>query len=133
MEDAKRVRRRLGGGMRQIGLLAAAGIYALHNNYSRLATDHARARELARRLSLLPGLELRIPDSNIVMAEVDPRLGTAREVVARLESEGIRVVEFAERRIRAVLHKDVDDSAVATACAAFERLAAEAESVPGGS
>ncbi len=122
MDRARRVRRRLGGGMRQIGLLAAAGLYALQNNYYRLAEDHALASDLARRLAALPGISPRDPDTNIVMIEIDPSLGPAREVAARLEADGVRVVEFGTTRIRAVLHKDVDDNGVAAAVAAFERL-----------
>jgi threonine aldolase len=115
MERGWRIRRRLGGGMRQAGILAAAALYALRHNLDRLADDHARARALAAAADAVPGLRAAEPETNIVMIDlVDERLQPAA-VLARLEREGVRMVQFGPRRLRAVTHLDVDDEGVARA------------------
>src|SRR5262249_18295296 len=72
----RRLRKMLGGGMRQVGVLAAAGLYALEHNVARLADDHANARTLAQGLAKLPGLTVTMPDTNIVFVDVDARYAT---------------------------------------------------------
>ncbi len=121
LQRAWRVRRRMGGGMRQAGLLAAAGLYALRHNLERLADDHRRARQLARHAGEIPGLTAVEPDTNIVMVELtDPQLEPAT-LLAELERRGVRMTQFGPRRLRAVLHLDVDDRGVEHA---IETLAA---------
>ncbi|NIS03080.1 MAG: aminotransferase class I/II-fold pyridoxal phosphate-dependent enzyme, partial [Gemmatimonadetes bacterium] len=71
MERAHRWRKRLGGGMRQVGILAAAGLYALEHNLDRLADDHARARRLAEHVDGLDGFQVVPPDTNIIMIDVE--------------------------------------------------------------
>ncbi len=124
MERAWRVRRRLGGGMRQAGILAAAGLYALRHNSERITEDHRRARELAAGLGAIPGLRAPVPDTNIVMVEVEEAID-AGALLAGLESREVLMIPFGPRRLRAVLHLDVDDAGVAHAVqAAGEALAA---------
>ncbi|HYH79741.1 MAG TPA: GntG family PLP-dependent aldolase [Longimicrobium sp.] len=122
MEQAARVRRRLGGGMRQAGLLAAAGLYALRTNLERLAEDHARAYTLARRCAELPGVTAMKPQTNIVMVDLeDERLDPAA-VLAGLTGHGVWMTQMGPRRLRAVTHMDVDDAAIERAAAAFEAV-----------
>ena len=123
MERAWRVRRRLGGGMRQAGILAAAGLHALRYNFPGLADDHRRAARLAAELALLPGISAPQPDTNIVMFDIDPSFGSALDFVAALDREGVRMVPFGPQRVRAVLHRDVDDAGVETAIAVMKRVA----------
>jgi threonine aldolase len=115
MQRAWRFRRRLGGGMRQAGFLAAAGLYALRNHLPRLEQDHRRARELAARAGAIEGLEVAEPETNIVMVNLaDPRLEPAA-LLAALERRGLRMTQFGARRLRAVTHLDVDDAGIARA------------------
>jgi threonine aldolase len=119
MERAWRVRRRLGGGMRQAGILAAAGLFALRHHRDRLADDHRRARELARGLADVEGLDAAEPETNIVMVELrDERLEPAA-LLAALEEHGVRLTAFGARRLRAVTHLDVDDAGIRHALDAF--------------
>lgn len=105
--EAKRVRKVMGGGMRQAGILAAAGIYALENNVERLAEDHKNARLLA---SFLEGLNqvtnVIAPETNILIFDVNPEKG-ADYFIAALESKGLRTVNFGKNRIRMVTHLDI--------------------------
>jgi threonine aldolase len=124
MEAAWRVRRRLGGGMRQVGLLAAAALYALDNHFDRLADDHRRARALATGLSKIEGLASAPPETNIVMVDlVDPAL-PRDSLLRRLEEDGVRMVAFGPRRLRAVTHLDVDDDGVEHAVDTMRRAVA---------
>ena len=96
--------------MRQSGVLAAAGIYALENNVARLATDHERARRLAEGLAVIPGIEIdpaRV-ESNIVIFEVSD----AEDFCRSLEAQGVRMGNLDARRVRAVTHLDVDDAGI---------------------
>jgi threonine aldolase len=106
---AVRARRMFGGAMRQSGILAAAGLWALDHNFERLAEDHANARLLAERLAGSRGvsLDLKTVQSNIVifhMEEADPNAAT---VVARAQEMGVLVSAFGARTVRAVTHLDV--------------------------
>jgi len=119
MDRAWRVRRRLGGGMRQAGILAAAGLYGLQRNLARLEEDHRRAKALASGLRDLPGLSVAVPETNIVMVDlVDPALDPGT-LLGRLEPRGVRMVGFGPRRLRAVTHLDVDDAGIRRAIEAF--------------
>jgi threonine aldolase len=122
MERAWRVRRRLGGGMRQAGLLAAGALYALHTNFGRLADDHRRAAELARAASRIEALDAAVPDTNIVMVDlVDPRLSPAA-VLQGLTERGVWMTAFGPRRLRAVTHLDVDDAGIDRAAGALAEV-----------
>jgi threonine aldolase len=120
---ARRTRKRWGGGMRQVGILAAACLYALDHHVERLAEDHARARTLATGMRAVPGVTIAEPDTNIVIAELtDPGLDPTA-VLSGLEARGVRMTSFGVRRIRAICHLDVDDAGVHRAIETFAEVA----------
>jgi threonine aldolase len=104
---AHRIRKMLGGGMRQAGVLAAAGLYALDHHVARLAEDHAHARILFDRLRTLAGVRLDPPDTNIVIFDVDPPQPPAADLVSAARERGLLFFAIAPRRIRIVTHLDV--------------------------
>jgi len=121
---ARRVRKQLGGGMRQAGVVAAAGIVALETMTDRLVEDHARARRLAAELRSLPGvtLDLDPPPTNMVYLRLSTAVPfDARGMVQALAEDNILALPVGPRRIRSVLHHDVDDDGVDRAVAAFRR------------
>jgi threonine aldolase len=124
MERAWRIRRRLGGGMRQAGILAAAGLYALRHNLARLEEDHRRADALARGCASVPGVVAPKPQTNIVMLDLEDDALQPEPLVARLRERGVWMTQFGPRRLRAVTHLDVDDAGVERAVAAFRGAAA---------
>jgi threonine aldolase len=124
---AHRIRKQLGGGMRQAGILAAAGIVALETMVDRLAEDHLRARKLANGLRQVKGLELDAdsPASNMVFVALSSDIPiTARQVAAKLKEMGVLVGVVAERRFRLVTHYWIDDDAVTEAIGAFAEVLA---------
>ena len=106
---ARRARRMFGGAMRQSGILAAAGLYALEHNLARLAEDHANARLLAERLVGLRsvGLDLATVQSNIVIFRMEQGAPDAAAIVAGAQETGVLVSAFGVRIVRAVTHLDV--------------------------
>ena len=114
---ARRARKLLGGGMRQAGILAAAGLFALKHNVSRLAEDHRRARALAERLAIVPGLQvdLRTVETNMVFASTRPSGRRASEVARLLSDAGALCLAESPWKVRFVTHLDVDDVDVAEA------------------
>lgn len=107
IRKARRVRKVFGGGMRQAGFLAAAGIYALQNNVGRLAEDHAHARQIAEALAGSPVVESVLPvETNIIIFNVAAPL-TAPELVARWKEQGILAYAIAPTQVRLVLHLDI--------------------------
>ena len=126
MALAWRVRRRLGGGMRQSGFLAAAGIYALEHHRERLQDDHARARAFADGAAGIPGIAVVAPETNIVMLDFpDPEV-SVDDVLAILAAEGVLLVRFGPRRLRAVTHLDIDDDGLDKALEVLARAVREA-------
>ncbi len=111
IERARRHRQMLGGGMRQAGIVAAGGLFALENNISRLAEDHSRAVELAAALSMLPGLTVDGPHTNMVFCDVDLSVGD--RFTELLQQRGIRLSGTPERQ-RWVTHLGIDDAALTT-------------------
>jgi threonine aldolase len=109
MSRARRARRMFGGAMRQSGILAAAGLYALDHNLARLVEDHANAKILAERLTDLRGvrLDLETVQSNIVIFRMEEGEPDAAAIVARAQGAGVLVSAFGERSVRAVTHLDV--------------------------
>jgi threonine aldolase len=119
---AHRIRKVLGGGMRQAGILAAAGIVALETMVNRLSEDHQRASRLAAGLRQIPGLALDpgTPFSNMVFLNLAPETGlTAAEVAARLKAYGVLAGEAGKHRFRLVTHYWIDDSAIEQTISAF--------------
>jgi threonine aldolase len=106
---ARRARRMFGGAMRQSGILAAAGLYALEHNLARLAEDHANARLLAEQLVGLRGvkIDLTTVQSNIVIFRMEEGAPEAATIVARAQEVGVLVSAFGARIVRVVTHLDV--------------------------
>lgn len=126
---ARRVRKVFGGGMRQAGMIAAAALYALENHIDRLAEDHLNARRLDEAISRITGLRpLGTVDTNIVIFDVAPELGTAHELAARLRQRGVLVLAIGPQRIRAVTHLDVDAKDTQRAIEALTAVVHEARS-----
>ena len=109
MARAVRHRRMLGGAMRQVGIFAAAGLYALDHHVQRLAEDHANARALAERLAASARIviDLASVQTNIVMFALAPSAPDAPTVVEAARQRGVLVVAFGPRTVRAVAHLDV--------------------------
>ncbi|MBN1259216.1 MAG: low-specificity L-threonine aldolase [Anaerolineae bacterium] len=110
---ARRARKVLGGGMRQAGIIAAAGIIALEVMTERLDSDHASARVLAEGLAAIPGIHVAPVYTNMVYFDLDERLPLdAYEIEARLAARGVRIGARSARSFRAVTHYWIDDEAV---------------------
>jgi threonine aldolase len=122
--EAHRLRKMLGGGMRQAGIVAAGALYALENHVERLAEDHENARLLARSVERTPGLALEsgAVETNLVWIAVDPSLGTAQEFAGRLKAEGILVSALGAQVIRACTHLDVTREDIHRTIEALQRV-----------
>ncbi|NBB87783.1 MAG: aminotransferase class I/II-fold pyridoxal phosphate-dependent enzyme [Bacteroidetes bacterium] len=109
MQQARRLRKRLGGGMRQAGIIAAGGLHAVHHHRERLQDDHTRAQRLAAAIAALPPFHLEVAtvETNIIIFDVDGF--TAADVLDRMHGEGIQLTAFGPHTIRATTHLDVDD------------------------
>jgi threonine aldolase len=109
MGRAVRIRRMFGGAMRQAGILAAAGLYALDNNLTRLEEDHANARTIAATLTKVRGVRLNVKtvQSNIVIFHMEEGAPDAATIAARAKEAGVLVSIFGARKLRAVTHLDV--------------------------
>jgi threonine aldolase len=108
---ARRARRMFGGAMRQSGILAAAGLYALDHNMARLADDHANARILAERIAgTRAAIDLAAAQSNIVIFHLPESLPDAAAIVRQAQEQGVLVSAFATRTVRAVTHLNVSDA-----------------------
>jgi threonine aldolase len=118
IKQARRWRKMLGGGMRQAGILAAAGLYALEHNVARLADDHANATLLAEELSAIPQLQLDLARVQTNMVFFTPPAGTAAALCTYLQEQGILVDPGST--IRLVTHLDVSREEVLTATRAIQ-------------
>jgi threonine aldolase len=114
MRRAHTIRKRFGGGMRQSGILAAAGLYALDTNLARLPEDHVNARLFADAVNGVDGATVVAPDTNIVMIDL-PAGVSSDDVIGRAEQGGVLISEWSPTRVRAVAHLDVDAAAMARA------------------
>lgn len=114
IDRARRARKMLGGGMRQAGILAAAGIVALETMVDRLSEDHANAQILAQGLAALPGIgiDLDLVQTNIVVFNVKRKDLDAPGLILKLGEQGIKAFAVSPDRIRMVTHKDVDRAAM---------------------
>jgi threonine aldolase len=119
IEEARRIRKRLGGAMRQVGVLCAAALYALDHHLPRLAEDHENARVLADGLAQMPGVTVDFASvqTNIVNADVED----APAFVERARERGVLLNAMSSKRVRAVTHLDVDRPAIDRAIEALAR------------
>jgi len=108
VERCRRERKLFGGGMRQVGIIAAAGLYAVKNNIKRLADDHVNARHFATEINKLETFEIEMDrvQSNIVAANVKSG-DSSEEVIVKLNNINLKAVPFGEKKIRFVMHLDV--------------------------
>jgi threonine aldolase len=130
IRSATRIRKQLGGGMRQAGILAAAGILALETMVDRLGEDHARAKRLARGLTRLDGLKLDpgTPYTNMIFCSLADELPLdAQQTVTALAKRGVLIGVVGSRRFRIVLHYWIDDKAVNQTIEAFSEVLSQAE------
>jgi threonine aldolase len=128
IQQAWQWKQRMGGAMRQAGIVAAAGVYALENNVERLAEDHANARLLADRLATVPGVavEPEAVETNIVYFDVKGTGLTAADVYQALLERGVRIGRNSPFRMRAVTHLDVDQAGVEAAADAVSAVVGSA-------
>jgi threonine aldolase len=120
---ALRVRKMMGGGMRQAGFLAAAGRYALGHHIERLADDHRRAKALGAAVGAHPGIEDVMPvDTNIIAFKPDPAWKEEVFLRAELEKKGIRASVFGGGYLRFVTHLDIDDNMIDYVMQTFRQL-----------
>ena len=122
--EARRWRKMVGGGMRQAGVLAAAGIEALDNMVVRLADDHANARRLAEGLAEVPGfaVALNAVQTNIVIWDLVADRVSPQEVVERLKAEGVKVLAIGGRQFRAVTHYGIEAEDIERALAVSRQV-----------
>lgn len=110
IKKSRRVRKVMGGGMRQAGIIAAGGLYALKNNIARLKIDHERARVIGEAFESKSWVEAVVPvDTNIVVVCLTDEKSVAN-LIASLASEGIAAMPFGERMIRLVTHLDLSEA-----------------------
>jgi len=131
VDRAKRVRKMVGGGMRQAGVLAAAGLISLERMVDRLAEDHANARTLAEALATMPGvvIDLASVQTNIVIIRVDRgdrarSIAATEEIVKGCAARKVKIHAMGPTAIRCVTHKDVDAEDIRRAVDAFRELTA---------
>lgn len=113
IKDARRIRKALGGGMRQAGFLAAAGIYALENNITRLADDNGRAKKLGAFLKNMPYVTaVRPVMSNIVIFDLDDKITTGAHFLNYLKEKGVNAALFGPQTVRFVTHLHITDQMI---------------------
>jgi len=124
IDGARQVRKMLGGGMRQAGIIAAAGIVALETMVDRLRDDHANARRLADGLAALPGIQIDLAaiETNIVIFTLARKDLDAPGLAALLGERGIKCLATSPERIRMVTHKDVDREGIERALEVLKRI-----------
>lgn len=127
VQRARKNRKMLGGGMRQSGVLAAAGLIALTKMVDRLAEDHIRAKRLAEGLANIPGLQIDLNKvhTNIVIADCNGWGRKSEELLPVMAKQGLFATPFGPTEIRFVLHREVDDSGVNLALEIMQELATE--------
>lgn len=126
--EARRHRKMLGGGMRQVGILAAAGLFALEHNVDRMADDHANAKKLAADLARFEAFVPNSPQTNIVVADVVR--GTLGGWLAAFQEEGLLAVSLGPTRMRMVTHINVSSADIDEALVRIGRAVAAVAAVP---
>ena len=124
IEKLRRLRKVFGGGMRQVGILAAAGIYALEHHVARLAEDHANAGHLAERLGTIPGVAVDVNsvETNMVMFQVPHSPKSTEQLLEDCRAAGVLLNAVGDRAFRAVTHLDVNREDMGSAGEVFERV-----------
>jgi threonine aldolase len=124
IEEAWRLKHMFGGAMRQSGIIAAAGVYALENNVERLSQDHANARTFATRIAQVPGIDIDVSEieTNLVYFGVSGTGKSGPELSAALKERGIHIGSTGQTTMRAVTHLDVDEKDVITAAQALAEV-----------
>jgi threonine aldolase len=124
IKEARRYKHLFGGAMRQAGIIAAAGVYALQHHVQRLGEDHAHAKMLAEALAGLPAVRLNPAEveTNIVMLDVSAAGRPAQAIAEQLERAGVRVSVVGRTRMRAVTHLDVSRQDIERAIAVFRQV-----------
>ena len=124
IERARRFRRMYGGAMRQAGVLAAAGIYALERHVARLKTDHEHAKKLARLLQQIPAIQIapQHVETNIVIFDILDEGRSPSELVAALKEQGVLINSVGGKSYRAVTHLDIAEPQIEEAVVAFTRV-----------
>ena len=122
VKKARRIRKAFGGGMRQAGFIAAAGIYALENNISRLEEDHIHAKQIADAIATKEFVQLVLPvETNIIIFELKDGM-TAPDLVATLKNSSILGYAISPNRVRLVTHLDISAAMVQKTIEAFNQL-----------
>lgn len=122
IKQARRVRKVFGGGMRQAGIIAAGGLYALKNNVERLKEDHRRAKQLESTLSQLSWVKEVVPvETNIVVSILNDA-STRDLIIQKLKEENILIMAFGEGMLRMVTHLDNSDADIDRACSILQKL-----------
>jgi len=122
LEQAHRWRKMFGGGMRQAGIIAAAGLYALENNVDKLHEDHRRARQFAEALDCMPNFSVNLEtvESNIVFIGVGE--GNAKMMIEKLSKHGVDILDIDDSTIRAVFHLHITDQDLEDAIDVFGKI-----------
>ena len=113
-----------GGGMRQVGIIAAAGIYAIENNFNRIIEDHRNAKALAEDLAKIPkiSVDLESVQTNIVVIDIKESGMEVGDALDKLKEKGLLAVPFGKNKIRCVTHLDVNRDDVYKALEVFKRV-----------
>ncbi len=125
IQRAHRYRKIYGGGMRQVGILAAAAMYAVENNVQLLSDDHRRARKLAEAVSSLHGftIDMDSVQTNIVIIDVDAETRTAQHIADALKKKDVLLLAIGPQKLRVVTHLEVTDDGIDRAIGAFQEIA----------
>lgn len=123
----RRLRKMFGGGMRQVGILAAAGLYALEHHMARLAEDHANAKRLAELLATIPGVEVNVDatETNIVLFKVPTVKASTEALLRTCRERGVLMNAVGDRAFRLVTHLDISSHDVEEAGSIFRRIFTE--------
>ena len=121
IDKARRIRQMLGGGMRQVGIIASAALYALENNFGRLKEDHNRAKKLAQGLEAIEGISIDAGEvqTNIVIFEIHMPVV---KFIKRAEEMGVLLVPFGPNIVRAVTHLDISDEDITMAVGIISKV-----------
>ena len=122
IEEAFRIRKSWGGGMRQIGILAAAALYAVKNNFGKLKEDHEKARMLAEKIASLPDVNIDLDTIQTNMVIFEPRNKNVQKVISACEEKGLRISMGTTTALRAVTHLDVSFEDIETAGCILEEV-----------